>query len=542
MEPAGTNMAVPVQRQDGAAVPAMPPSVHLAPRGVRWIDWKRHVCMAAGVALFCAVYFWPSLPDAVDPSGQSCKLTYAGQSALALFLLAVTWWVFEVLPIGVTSIAIGVAQVLLQIRPPRIVASAAAGAIGPGTAASGVVTQILSPAAVAFGDFMAPPVWFILGSITFGMVFSKTGLTRRLAYGMLVLVGERTSMIYLGTFALTVGLTLIMAHTAVAATVFPLLMAVYALYAEDERPTRFGRGLFVGMAFVAGAGSVITLLGSARAVVAIGFFQDLVGRDVSFAELTYYMLPLACTMVLLLWGLCLILFPPEKKTIPGLRERALALYHKLGPITRREIVSLVVILSAIAVMVLSPFLPVLKALDKSAIIVTGTILFFVFNILTIKDLEEIPWNTILLFGGAVSIGSCLWQTGATQWLATGALAFVQPAPWLWFVLGTALVVLVMSNFIMNVVVIALVLPVALLIARHLGVAPEVVFFSCLVTAGMPFLLLIGAAPNAIAYESRQFSAATFFLAGIPASVLLMAVLAAFVWWIWPLMGMPLRAS
>jgi sodium-dependent dicarboxylate transporter 2/3/5 len=59
---------------------------------------------------------------------------------------------------------------------------------------------------------------------------------------------------------------------------------------------------------------------------------------------------------------------------------------------------------------------------------------------------------------------------------------------------------------------------------------------------MPFLLLIGAAPNAIAYESRQFSAATFFLAGIPASVLLMAVLAAFVWWIWPLMGMPLRAS
>ena len=112
---------------------------------------------------------------------------------------------------------------------------------------------------------MDPSVWFIIGSITFGMVFSKTGLTKRMAYGMLVLVGERTSMIYLGSFVITAGLTLIMAHTAVAATIYPLLMAIYALYAEDDRPTRFGKGLFIGMAFVAGAGSIITLLGAAAA-------------------------------------------------------------------------------------------------------------------------------------------------------------------------------------------------------------------------------------------------------------------------------------
>ena len=71
-----------------------------------------------------------------------------------------------------------------------------------------------------------------------------------------------------------------------------------------------------------------------------------------------------------------------------------------------------------------------------------------------------------------------------------------------------------------------------------GVAPEVILFSSLVTAGMPFLLLVGAAPNAIAYESGQFSSGTFFLAGVPASILLMIVLAIFVWLIWPLMGMP----
>ncbi|MEJ2479984.1 MAG: SLC13/DASS family transporter, partial [Acidihalobacter sp.] len=74
------------------------------------------------------------------------------------------------------------------------------------------------------------------------------------------------------------------------------------------------------------------------------------------------------------------------------------------------------------------------------------------------------------------------------------------------------------------------------------VAPEVVFFSSLVTAGMPFLLLVGAAPNAIAYESRQFSAGEFFVAGLPASALLMLVLALFVSVIWPAMGMPITVG
>ena len=56
---------------------------------------------------------------------------------------------------------------------------------------------------------------------------------------------------------------------------------------------------------------------------------------------------------------------------------------------------------------------------------------------------------------------------------------------------------------------------------------------------MPFLLLVGAAPTAIAYESKQFSSGQFFLYGIPTSLILMLVLALFVAFIWPAMGMPI---
>jgi sodium-dependent dicarboxylate transporter 2/3/5 len=82
--------------------------------------------------------------------------------------------------------------------------------------------------------------------------------------------------------------------------------------------------------------------------------------------------------------------------------------------------------------------------------------------------------------------------------------------------------------------------VALVIAPYLGVAPEVILFCSLVTAGMPFLLLVGAAPNAIAYDSKQFTTGEFFLYGIPASIILMIVVAIFVKFIWPLMGMPVQ--
>jgi solute carrier family 13 (sodium-dependent dicarboxylate transporter), member 2/3/5 len=100
----------------------------------------------------------------------------------------------------------------------------------------------------------------------------------------------------------------------------------------------------------------------------------------------------------------------------------------------------------------------------------------------------------------------------------------------------------MTNFIMNVAAIAISLPVALVIAPYLGVSGEVILFSSLVVAGMPFLLLVGAAPNAIAYTSRQFTPGEFFLWGVPASLLLMLVVWLAVAVIWPLMGMKIFVS
>ncbi|MFO7667593.1 MAG: SLC13 family permease [Desulfobacterales bacterium] len=473
-------------------------------------DWKQFIFLMTGVVLFLIVYYSPPWVDAVDPTGKHFPLTKEAKGALAVFLLAGTWWVFEVLPIGITGLTIGVLQALFFIRP----------------------------AADAFKDFMDPSVLFIFASLVIGMVFTKTGLTKRLAYKMLIIVGERTGMIYLGCFVVTALLTHIMAHTAVAATMYPLLLAIYSLYSDDTKPTKFGKGLFIGMAFVAGAGSIITLLGAARGIVALGFYKEITGNDISFFELSYYLAPIGWAMVFILWGFLMVFFKPEKEVIPGLKEKARQLNSELGPLKRNEIIGAVLVFCAIAFMSLQSFVPALKPFNKSAVILVSTILFFISGILDINDLEELPWNIILLFAGAMSIGFCLWQTGAAEWLAINWLGFFKNSHWFIFVMSIAVFVLIMTNFIMNVAAIAISLPVALVVAPYLNIAPEVILFVALVTAGMPFLLLVGAAPNAIAYNSKQFTSGEFFMAGIPASIILLVVLGFAIFILWPIMGMP----
>ena len=468
------------------------------------------IFLCLGITAFLVVYFSPAWPDATDPMGQTFTLSQQGKAAIGLFLLAGIWWVFEVVPIGVTGITIGIIQALFFIRPAKD----------------------------AFNDFMDPAVLFIFGSLIIGAVFTKVGITKRLAYKMLIIVGERTSMIYLGCFVITALLTHLMAHTAVAATMYPLLLSIYALYGEGNKPTRFGRGLFIGMAFVAGAGSIVTLLGAARGIVALGFLQEISGVSISFFELTFYMAPVGWLMVFVIWGLIMLLSKPEKAVIPGLRDKARELSREMGPITRNEILAAAIVGGVILFLSLQSFIPALAPFNKAAVLLVSTVLFFILGILNIKDLEEIPWNIVLLFAGAMSIGFCLWQTGAAEWMAINWLGFFKDAHWFIFVLGMAFFIMTMTNFIMNVAAIAITLPVSLVVAQYLGVSPELITFAALVVAGMPFLLLVGAAPNAIAYNSGQFTSGQFFAFGIPASILLMALVALAVLVIWPILGMP----
>ena len=475
------------------------------------IDPVKTIILLFGLAIFLAIYFSPPWAVAIDPSGKEFVLSHEGKAAIGLFLMAGIWWVFEVIPIGVTALAIGIFQAMFFIRPAKD----------------------------AFHDFMDPSVMFIFGSIVIGLAFTRSGLTKRIAYKMLSVVGERTDMILLGALVVTAALAHLMAHTAVAATMYPILLAIYALYGEGEKQTNFGKSLFIGMAYAAGAGSIITFLGAARGPAAAAMYEGFTGHHITFFQLTEYMFFIGWGMVFLIWFYLKTFLKPEKAVIPGLRDTVKRLSAAIGPMTLKEKLVIFIVTALVVVMSTKSFIPLLAPVDRSAVILTTTLLFFVLGVLTVKDLEEIPWNIVLLFSGAMSIGFCLWQTGAAEWMAVNWLGLLIDAHWWVFIMGIATFILIMTNFIMNVAAIAIALPVALVIAKYLGVAPEVIVYSALVVAGMPFLLLIGAAPNAIAYDSKQFTTGEFFKHGIPMSIMLLIVLGVAMVTLWPMLGMPI---
>ena len=73
-----------------------------------------------------------------------------------------------------------------------------------------------------------------------------------------------------------------------------------------------------------------------------------------------------------------------------MREKAKQLNAELGSITKKEILAAVIVFGCILVMSLRSFIPALQPINKTAIILVSTILFFVVGILDVDDLEDIP--------------------------------------------------------------------------------------------------------------------------------------------------------
>ena len=123
----------------------------------------------------------------------------------------------------------------------------------------------------------------------------------------------------------------------------------------------------------------------------------------------------------------------------------------------------------------------------------------------------LPWDTLMLVAGGLSLGAAITDTGLADRLAT----------WLTFLTALnldvlvyaalALITVTLSNFMSNTATVALVLPVsvALMPGRELE--------TCLVIglAGSCALLLpVSTPPNAIAFSSGQLNSADFMAGGL----------------------------
>ncbi|MGE3675549.1 MAG: SLC13 family permease, partial [Polyangiaceae bacterium] len=182
---------------------------------------------------------------------------HAGLASPAAFTAGVTawcalWWVTEPVPIPVTS--------LLPF------------ALFP---LCGVLDH--GEVAKAYGHTL---ILLLLGGFVLSTAMEKSGAHRRVALGMVRLVGGRGRRLVLG-FMLATGLTSMwISNTATTLMMLPVALAVI----ERDESNRLAAPLLLGIGYASSIGGLGTPVGTPPNVIFMGVYKELTGTEVSFVD------------------------------------------------------------------------------------------------------------------------------------------------------------------------------------------------------------------------------------------------------------------
>jgi len=461
-------------------------------REVPWHERYRPAMVAVAFAAFGIVLLLPT------PAG----LTPEGQRAGAVFLLCVLFWVFQVVPLQITSI---MAIVLLPI------------------------TGVMS-APKAFQLFGNEAVFFILGAFIISAVLVESGLSVRITCYVLQRAARTTQRLRLGVLGLGAFASFWMSEHAVAAMMYPIVLSICSAAGLTPR-SRYARSLFLAMAWGCIIGGIATYLGGARNPLAMGMLYDGLGLRIGFIQWLIADLPVVLVMLLTAVLVLQIMYPPETVNLKEASRVLTVRRNNLGPMNLREKGVAVVTLATIACWI---FLHRYVGLGVTAM--ASVAVLFILRLTSWREIERgINWGVFLMYGGAIALGQALDRTGAADWAVKAMLRDSHPHPF--FLLAFVIAIsMILTEFISNAAVVSVMMPIVISLHNTFGVDPIVMTFAVALPSGLTFVLPMGTPANAIALGSGYPQANDFFKAGTILfflAYILFLVVAAF-WW--PLLG------
>ncbi len=348
------------------------------------IPRQDHRLVGLLISVALAVAFWLApLPG---------ELSNDGRMALIVTLFTVTWWVFNIVPPAYSTLLMLVAFVLLGLAPPDVV----------------------------FRIWTLPLMWLIIGAFLIAAAVTKSGLAQRVAYFFMIRYASSYRSLIVLTYVLGVVLNLLIPHP------FPRALLVMAVVGAMIRSANVNKrdaasiGLSVFVAVT--ATSTILLTGdSTLNIAAVGFS----GLSVGWIDWIRYMAVPGIAASLLMMLLHLMVFP---QTGPVVIDRAEMVHAQqaLGPITRREVVTLVWILVALVLWMTDSIHHVDPAW-VALLVVVGLSLPYVGEVLVAQDIStSVNWPIIIFIMGAFAIGAVGKYTGMSDWLATSLLPATPP--------------------------------------------------------------------------------------------------------------------
>ncbi len=275
----------------------------------------------------------------------------------------------------------------------------------------------------AFSGFADQTPWFLFGAALIGMMASKSGLARRLAYLVMRRMGGDYSRLLLGLIFSSLLLTLLVpsgiACVVIMAAVAVGLMDVFGL----SRGSNAGRGIFVTLTYTAGIFDKMVIAGGSS-ILGRGLIQKMTGIEVYWSQWLLAFLPCVVVTVLAIWRLVLWLYPPEKEALHGgvaFLEDSLA---KMGAWTQTEKRALLLMSVAIALWATD----LIHHISPAVIGIGVGLLACVhgLGILDLEDLKRLNYLPVFFTATAISMGEVLLRTNALSSITVVMFAWMRP--------------------------------------------------------------------------------------------------------------------
>ena len=269
----------------------------------------------------------------------------------------------------------------------------------------------------AFSGFADTSAWFLFGAVCFGIMGSKSGLARRLAYLVMRAIGHSYPRLLLGlivsNFLLTAVVPSGIARVVIMAAIAMGLVEAFGV----PKGSNIARGMFIILVYQATIFDKMLIAG-ASSITARGAIEKFGQVEVLWSRWFLAYLPCDIIVMIVAWRLTLWMYPPETASLPGGAEFLKTELRKMGSWSSLEIKAAVLMLIAIGFW-MTDFLHHIPA----PMIGLGIGLLAVMprlGVLDTKDVRTINFLPIFFVAAAVSLSNVLVQTKALD-VVTGVL-------------------------------------------------------------------------------------------------------------------------
>jgi sodium-dependent dicarboxylate transporter 2/3/5 len=227
-------------------------------------------------------------------------------------------------------------------------------------------------------------------------------------------------------------------------------------------------------------------------------------------------------------------FPIDVKSIREADDLIAAKALALGRMTSREKA-----ITAVMVLTLLGWMVGGEEFGLASVALAATVTLFVLRLVKWSDIEEyVNWGILVMYGGAIVLGSAVAQSGAAAWMSQQTIGrwAADASAATWIISGLSIL---LTELMSNSAVVALLMPVTLGMCQQFLMDARVMALVVAVPAGLSFTLPIGTPSNAIAYSSGYLSVRDMMIPGVILAVSSWLTFNLVARVVWPLLGITL---